>query len=275
LVGDPVDADMSALIHRYWLHKVGLDADYRTRKIPAGHLMDGLSHLRDHLARTRDDPQWRGCSVQSPLKEAAAALVDRKRPMAARLGSVDLVIRDGRSLVGCNSAAIGFMAPLLGHISALPSRRALLIGAGCRARTIAHMLDDFGLSLVIANRHIATARRLVNELGRGDRHSAITLDDAAALPRDVALLVNATPLGAAGKAAFPVELKMLLPGAIVYDLVRDPVDTCLLRDARARDLVMVNGLEMVVAQAALSFEGLFGVRAPREYDNQLRLLITP
>lgn len=275
LIGDPAEAGPATLIHRYWLHKAGIDADYRSRRIPAGSLIDSMANLRDYLARARENPWWHGCTLLSPLKEAAAALVDRRRPMAARLGIVDLIVRDGGTLVGCNSAAIGFMAPLLRRLEALPVRRALLIGAGCHARTIAHVLDDFGLDLVIANRTPAQARRLVAELGRKDRHRAVPLKAAAAMAGEIGLLVNATPLGGTGQPPFPLTPETLLPGALVYDLVRDPLETDLLDAARRRGLTTIHGLEMLIGQTALSFEGLFGTPAPRTWDDQLSLLLVP
>src|SRR6218665_1868465 len=172
-VGDPVEVDASTIVHRYWLHKTRIDAEYRIRQISAGSLLDSASHLRDYLARLREDPCWRGCNIIAPLQEAAAALVDQRRPMAARLGTVDLIVRDGGMLTGCNSAATGFMLPLFGRISAMPSLKVLLVGAGCHARTIAHALDDLGLQLVIASRNLASARRLVAELNRGEVHKAV------------------------------------------------------------------------------------------------------
>ena len=273
LVGDPVEPGPLSLIHRYWLRKTGLKDEYRTRCVPAGSLMDSLANLRDYLARAREDPHWRGCGLLPPLKEAAAALVDRRRPMAARLGTVDLILREGSLLVGCNSAAIGFMAPLFNHLAALPTRKVLLVGAGCHGRTIAHVLDDLGLDLVIANRSPAAARRLVAELGRDGRHRAGGLDRPPGA--GFGLLVNATPLGGVGQPRFPLPLDLLAPGAIVCDLVGNPLDTGLLQAARAHGLARINRLDMLIAQAALSFEGLYGQSAPRAWDDQLRLLLAP
>jgi len=275
LVGDPEKARSSALIQSYWLHKAGHDAEYRRLRLPLGAIVDCTANLKDYLSARRDDPNWLGCSVTSPLKEIAAALVDRRDPVAARLGTVDLIVREGSMLVGRNSAAAGFMAPLLHHVPALRSRRALLVGAGCHARTIAHVLDDLGLALIICSRRLDRAERLVAELGRKGRHKAAALDRDAIKERDISLVVNATPLGGVGMLRFPLDPDTLLAGGLVYDLVSDPAETLLLSTAKRHGLVTIGGFEMLVGQAAGSFEALFGIPAPRQFDDVLRMLIMP
>jgi shikimate dehydrogenase len=275
LVGDPDLARASAVIQSYWLHKAGHDAQYRRRRLPGEAIVDCTANLREYLTTRRDDLDWLGCNVTAPLKEIAAALVDRRDPVAARLGTVDLIVRDGSRLVGSNSAATGFMAPLLPHLPRLRSRRALLVGAGCHGRTIAHVLHDLGLGLTICNRRLDRAERLVAELGGKGRHKAIGLERDAMSESDLGLMVNATPLGGVGLLRFPFDPDQLTPGAIVYDLVGDPAESLLLLTARRRGFVAISGFEMLVGQAAASFESLYGIEAPRQFDDVLRILVTP
>jgi shikimate dehydrogenase len=274
LVGDPDAARTSAVIQTYWLHKVGHEADYRRRRLPAA-LIDCSAALEDHLAERRADPAWLGCNVTSPLKEIAAALVDRRDPVAARLGTVDLIVRDGARLVGANSAACGFMAPLLPHLPALRFRRALLVGAGCHARTIAHVLNDLGLALIVCNRRLDRAERLLAELGGKGRHKAATLERDAVQGGDIGIIVNATPLGGIGMLRFPFDPGLLGPRGLVYDLVVEPGETLLLAKAKQKGLATIDGFEMLAGQSAASFEALFGIPAPRQYDKMLRMLVTP
>jgi len=275
LVGDPDKARSSALIQSYWLHKAGHDAEYRRLRLPIGALVDCTANLKDYLSARRDDPYWRGCAVTSPLKEIAAALVDRRDPVAARLGTVDLIVRDGSMLVGSNSAAAGFTAPLLPHLPALRSRRALLVGAGCHARTIAHVLNDLGLKLIICNRRLESAERLIAEIGGKDRHTAVPLDRESLKDGDIALVVNATPLGGIGMLRFPFDPDILIAGGLVYDLISDPNESLLLLRARRRGFATISGFEMLIGQAAATFEALFGIPAPRKFDDVLRMLIMP
>jgi shikimate dehydrogenase len=275
LVGDPDQARTSAVIQSYWLHKAGHDAEYRRRRLPPGPIVDCTANLPAYLSERRDDPDWLGCNVTSPLKEIAAALVDRRDPIAARLGTVDLIVRDGSTLVGSNSAAAGFMAPLLPHLPTLRSRRALLVGAGCHARTIAHVLNDLGLALIICNRRLDGAKRLVAELGGKGRHKAAALEREAVKDRDIGLVVNATPLGGIGMLRFPFDPDTLMAGGLVYDLVSDPAESMLLLTAKRHGLVTISGFEMLVGQAAASFEALFGIPAPRRFDDVVRILVMP
>ena len=78
----------------------------------------------------------------------------------------------------------------------------------------------------------------------------------------------------AGFPALPLDLALMAPEALVYDLVYDPLETPLLRAARERGLRVIDGLAMLVAQAAEAFELFFAARAPREHDAELRELLT-
>ena len=90
---------------------------------------------------------------------------------------------------------------------------------------------------------------------------------------DAALLVNASPLGMVGQEALEIDLSPLPEHAIVYDLVYAPIETPLLKAARMRDLETVDGLEMLVGQAAIAFELFFGVAPPDDGENALRALL--
>jgi len=89
----------------------------------------------------------------------------------------------------------------------------------------------------------------------------------------VSLLVNTSALGMTGQPPLMVDLSPLPEHSLVYDLVYVPLETPLLAAARARDLETVDGLEMLIGQAALAFELLFGAAPPRERDDELRALL--
>jgi shikimate dehydrogenase len=88
------------------------------------------------------------------------------------------------------------------------------------------------------------------------------------------LLINASPLGMAGFPDFPLKLDTLAPDALVFDLIYHPLDTGLLRSARARGLRTIDGLAMLIGQAAVGFEIFFGAPAARQYDVELRERLT-
>jgi len=273
VIGD--NCETLLILYRYWLGKLNLPHAYRSARVPPGAICDYLRNLHAHLAERRRDAAWLGCDVNEPLEEAAAALVNRLDPMAARLGTVDLIVREGGGLLGCNSTARAFMAPLRPHLARISRRTAMVIGSGRAARTIAHVLAESGFRLDILNRRVEHARQLVQELGPKNGHAAHSLMHPPEIVEHHSLLVNATP----ARRDFVPDLRPLLdalvPDAIVYDLAIDPAHTPLLRDANQRGHRTINGVDILLEKAALSFTDLFRHPAPRIFDRQARLLITP
>jgi shikimate dehydrogenase len=171
-------------------------------------------------------------------------------------------------LVGTNTDAAGFYAPISGLD--LTGQPIVVIGAGGAARAILFALSRVGVGRVtLLNRNPLKGAALLASFGlKGD---ALKLD--APLP-PAALLVNATSLGMAGQPPLDLDLAPLPDDAVVYDVVYAPLETGLLKAARARDLDTVDGLDMLIGQAALAFELLFGAEPPRDRDDELRALLT-
>lgn len=277
VIGDPIAQSKSPAIHKFWLGKLGIAADYRACHVAA-------SGLADYFAARRHDPAWRGCNITMPHKQAAMALVDRLDPLAQRIGAINTVLRetDG-SLSGHNTDAAGFLEPLVPLLAETHLwRMARIIGAGGAARAIIAALADKGFTLVLAARDPAKARALLDELAPGGEHHTPPLDHFAE-PTDFAfddrehlldLVVNASPLGMTGQPPLPFDLSHVPPGSTVYDIVTSPVETPLLVAARAAGFATVDGLAMLIGQAAAAFEKFFHVRAPRQHDPELRKLLT-
>ena len=277
VIGDPIVQSKSPAIHGFWLGKLGIDADYRACHVTA----EGLA---DYVASRRADPDWRGCNVTMPHKQAIMPLLDRIDPAAARIGAVNTVVRaeDG-TLTGYNTDAPGFLEPLQPLLDQTHLyRMARIFGAGGAARAIITALADQGFTLVVAARKPAQARALLDELAPRGEHHAVELVHFAP-PTDFAfddrdrildLVINASPLGMAGKAPLDVDFSHVPPGSVVYDIVTHPLDTPLLVEARQRGLETVDGLAMLIGQAAVAFEKFFGAPAPREHDAELRKVLT-
>jgi shikimate dehydrogenase len=262
LIGDPVAHSKSPVIHRFWLDRLGIAADYRAKRVGA----DGLAA---YFAARRADPAWLGCNITMPHKIAALDHVANAGDLAQSIGATNTVLRDGDRLVATNTDAAGFYAPLADiDLAGAP---VAVIGAGGAARAVLFALARCGVGPVtLVARNPLKAAMLLSALGV--RGATQGLD--APLP-PARLLVNASPLGMAGHDAFAGDLDRLPPDAIVYDLVYDPLVTPLIAAAEARGLDTIDGLEMLVGQAAVAFELLFGAAAPREHDGELRALLTP
>ena len=277
VIGDPIAQSKSPAIHKFWLGQLGIAADYRACYVTA-------AGLADYLAARRSDPDWRGCNVTMPHKQAAMALVDELDPLAARVAAVNTVVPGLDGLLrGFNTDVQGFLEPLKNQL-ALPHlvRMARVFGAGGAARAIVVALADHGFTIVLAARDPAKARELLDELAPHGEHHTPPLDHFAD-PTDFAfddrsqlfdLLVNASPLGMAGQPPLAFDFSHAPPGSVVYDIVTHPHETALLKAARAAGFATVDGLSMLIGQAAAAFEMFFGEPAPREHDAELRALLT-
>lgn len=276
VIGDPIAQSKSPAIHNFWLGKLGIDAEYRACHVrPA--------ELADYFLRKRGDPDWRGCNITMPHKQAVMPLLDAIDPEAARIGAVNTVVSDAGRLVGYNTDSPGFLEPLRDALAQRHLfRMARILGAGGAARAIVSALAKQGFTLVLAARDPGKARAMLDELAPGGEHHAIDLTHFAT-PIDFAfddreqlfdLVVNASPLGMRGQSPLAFDFSHAPPGCTVYDIVTHPLETPLLVEARAQGLATIDGLAMLIGQAAVAFEKFFGAPAPREHDAELRELLT-
>jgi shikimate dehydrogenase len=260
VIGDPVDHAKSPLIHRFWLDSLGIDADYRRTHVTA----EGLGAF---FADRGADPAWRGCNITVPHKIMALDHVADPGGVRASIGAINTAFRnEAGEVVGTNTDAGGFYAPI--SSLDLAGRPVAVIGTGGAARAILFALSRMETGPVtVLGRNPFKAAALLASFGlKGDAQPIERLPAAA-------LLVNATTLGMQGQPPLEVDLSPLPDDATVYDIVYAPLETPLLAQARARDLDTVDGLEMLVAQAAIAFEILFGAEPPRDRDDELRDLL--
>ncbi|WP_299321598.1 shikimate dehydrogenase [Parasphingopyxis sp.] len=261
VIGDPIAHSKSPLIHGFWLGKLGIDADYRATHIE----QDALA---DYFTRRKADPDWRGCNITIPHKEKALDHVADRGGLRESIGAINTVLRDEDGvLIGTNTDAAGFYAPI--SAMDLQDVSVAVIGAGGAARAVLFALKraDVG-SVMLFNRTPMKGAALLAAFGL--KGEALPLD--APLP-PASLLVNASPLGMVGQDAYVPDLESLPEAAVVYDLVYAPLETELLAAARDRNLATIDGLEMLIGQAAIAFELFFGEPAPREDDDELRELL--
>lgn len=263
VIGDPIAQSKSPIIHRFWLEALGLEADYRKTLVT-------VDELPAFFAERRADPDWRGCNITMPHKLAALDHVEDRGDVRGGIGAINTVFRaeDGGA-VGTNTDAGGFYAPLAGFD--LVGKAVTVIGAGGAARAVLFALARMGVGPVtVMNRNSLKAGALLAGFGLKGQARPLTHPLAA----DTALLINASTLGMAGQPPLDVDLAPLREDAIVYDIVYSPLETDLLAQANDRGLETVDGLEMLIGQAALAFELFFGAEPPRDRDDALRELLT-
>lgn len=252
VIGYPVAHSRSPLIHRHWLDNLGIAGSYERIEVAPGELEGFLNALpASGLA---------GGNVTIPHKEDTYRLVDRRTEAADLIGAVNtLWLEDGR-LCGDNTDAAGFAASL---DAAAPqwrkARSAVVLGAGGASRAILFALQQAGIGDIrLANRTVGRARDLAARFGSSI--SAHAWEDVAEIAAGADFLVNTTSLGMHGEGDTPVDPVVLSETAVVTDIVYTPLRTPLLAAAGAAGLVTVDGLGMLLHQAAPGFERWFGVR---------------
>ncbi len=199
-----------------------------------------------------------GFSVTRPFKVDIVPHLSELDEIAALSGSVNTVTVDNGRLCGASTDGAGVVLPLKRRTT-LKGRTVVILGAGGAARAAALALAVQGAKVTLLARDPERAADVATAVGC----SVAPLDELASQRWDV--LVNATPLG--GRDAIeesPVPASFHLPGTLVFDMVYDPLETRLLREAGAAGCVTINGLEMLLAQAAVQFETWTGYEAPTE-----------
>lgn len=278
VIGDPIAQSKSPAIHGFWLEKAGIEADYRRERVTP-------DALESYLAARRADPLWRGCNVTMPHKQAILPHLDRLDLQATRIGAVNTVLRnaDG-SLTGFNTDSAGFLEPLRHSLADRHLfRMARILGTGGAARAIVAGLADHGFTLVLAGRDRSKAQALLDELAPRGEHHAIDLSHFAD-PTDFAfddregvldLVVNASPLGMRGQPTLAFDWSHAPPGSIAYDIVTNPARTAFLSAARDAGHATIDGISMLVGQAAAAFALFFGTLPLRSADAELRDRLVP
>ena len=263
VIGDPIAHSRSPLIHQFWLQKVGLDIDYRATLVTRA----GLSAF---LAERRKDPNWRGCNVTMPLKLDAVIEADEASDRAVATGAANLLVpKDGKLLAG--NTDVGAVLRLLGpRLEKGSDGGVTLLGNGGAARAVLVALRMLAIEDVrIQARDLGAAYKLAVEFGLGQEPQPFTLPIASEG------LVNATPMGMTGVQSVPIDIIAMPAGGWVFDMVTNPAETPLLAAAKAKGLQAIDGLAMLVEQAADSFRLLFGKDAPRQYDAELMQRLKP
>jgi 3-dehydroquinate dehydratase / shikimate dehydrogenase len=246
IIGEPVSHSASPAIHNSAFSALKLDFVYLP--IEVDHLGDFFARFVTPSSREMD---WnlRGLSVTIPHKVAVMPLLDEVDEVAAAIGAVNTVVVDGGRLLGYNTDASGAMKPLLRALS-LKGARCSVIGAGGAARAVLYGLVNQGAEVTVFARDRQKARALADTFQCG----LAPLESLERIEADV--LINATPIGMQGhsRGHSPVRLAALPPPRVVYDLVYNPLETRLLREARMAGCQTIGGLDMLIDQAALQFE---------------------
>jgi shikimate dehydrogenase len=238
VIGSPVRHSLSPALHNAAFEQLGVDWVYTAFDVPHGRAQAAVDAMRALGIG--------GLSVTMPLKESIAQAVDSLDPAATALRSVNTVVpqADG-SLRGYSTDGAGFVASLAAAGVDVDGRTVCVLGAGAAARAIIDALGRAGVArIAVLNRTFSTAQEATHLAG------AVGAIGAAHDVRDADLVINATSIGM-GSDDLPCDPAVLRVGQVVADIVYHPRDTALLQAARAAGATTVDGLGMLVHQAAL------------------------
>jgi shikimate dehydrogenase len=252
VIGWPVRQSVSPLLHSHWLKEHGIKGAYIALPIEPANFGRCVAVL--------PLMGFAGANVTVPHKEAAFALASPLDDDARGTGAVNTLVFEDDKIAGMNTDVRGFAASLAETLGPDAARRgpATVLGAGGAARAVVWALQRAGSPEIrLVNRTPARADALARSANGSIR--VVPWGDWRAALADVGLLVNTTSLGMTGKPALEIALDHLPSHAAVADIVYNPLETGLLRAAKARGHRTMDGLGMLMHQAVPAFAAWFGI----------------
>ncbi len=268
VIGHPIGHSKSPLIHNYWIEKYGLSGSYEAVDIACENLKAGVENLRDK--------GFAGFNATIPHKEALLDLCDTLDDTARACGAVNTVVFKDGKIRGYNTDAFGFITNIRAAAPDFDFAKgpATVIGAGGAARAVLFGLIEAGVPKIrLANRTRAKAEALVQSLDPQQKViETLDWDQRHAALDGANFVVNTSSLGMDKQPALELSLDDLPPAALVTDIVYSPLETDLLKNAKARGNQTVTGIGMLLHQARPAFEKWFGVLPDVDETLQERVL---
>ncbi|MCO6430131.1 MAG: shikimate dehydrogenase [Deltaproteobacteria bacterium] len=255
IIGDPIEASLSPLIHNAGYQACDIGEEFvfvaaRVESSAIGQAVAGLKVLG-----------VRGITCTMPHKTTVMQYLDEIDPIAAKIGAVNTVVRNGSSLKGYNTDWIGVVEPLQDMVK-LQGVSVALLGAGGAARAACYGLSAAGAEVTVYNRSIDRASQLASDFGCSSAPVEL-------FSKDHRIVVNATSVGMApGIDESPLPPSVLHREQIVFDMVYHPLETRLIRDARKAGAHAIYGTEMLLHQAGAQFKLYTGRAAPLDSMRQ-------
>ncbi|MGI9514121.1 MAG: shikimate dehydrogenase [Anderseniella sp.] len=264
ILGHGITYSRSPLIHGYWMKKYGVDSEYGICDLTAEQLPDFLKSIRTG--------KFAGCNITTPHKQAVIPYLDALDDAASAIGSVNTIYRRDGLLRGTSTDGAGY----IGHLRTahpdlqLKNAKVLILGAGGAARSIADALVQCGCSEVhVANRTLQKARDIAGL--RPGIIKPVAWDNVHSVAGHVGLVVNTTSLGMIGRQPLVFPVASTRRDCVISDIVYAPLETELLAQARELGRPVLDGLGMLLHQAAPGFQLWFGIEP--EVTDELRTLV--
>ena len=264
VIGDPIDHSLSPNIHNAAFRHLKLDHTYIAYKIPAGELSAGIEALKTIKIT--------GFNVTIPHKIEMMKFLDEMDTTCKVIGAVNTVLNEDGKLKGYNTDMIGFLDPIKKKNLTIKDSQVLLLGAGGAARAIVTaMVKEKSGKITIVNRTLENANRLAEFTKKiGGDADTVSIQEANKLITDYKFIINSTSIGMRNEPS-PISTENISKNSIVYDLVYQPINTDLIKKSKENGATIIYGYQMLLSQAACSFEIWHKMEAP--YDVMKKTLL--
>ncbi|MGD6806731.1 MAG: shikimate dehydrogenase [Candidatus Bathyarchaeia archaeon] len=261
VIGDPIEHSLSPIMHNAAFQALGLDYVFLAFKVKSSCVPDAVNGMRALNIR--------GLNVTMPHKSTVMANLDRIDLSAQIISSVNTILNKENLLFGFNTDGVGAVKALKENGVELKGRKVLLLGAGGAARAIAYSMAKEGDELAVLNRTAKQAQALAKLLEKSANkkiaYGSLSPSDIEKNLQDSDIIINATSVGMKPHPdESPIPAKLLRPDLSVMDIVYNPLETKLVKEAKAAGAKVVSGVEMLIYQGAASFEIWTGKSAPVE-----------
>lgn len=253
VIGDPIEHSLSPIMHNAAFRQLGINCVYHAFRVSFENITSAILGAKAL--------GFGGLNVTIPLKEKALDVVDAD-PLTKKIGAVNTIdFKD--KIIGYNTDGIGAKRALEKHDIDVADKRVLLLGSGGAARAIAFQFAKDGATLIIANRTVSRAVELAQEVRTMGDAIGTGLEDLPILIKKADILVNSTSVG-----MFPrmdetlITADQMHSGLVVFDVVYNPIETRLLREAKKAGALTIDGVDMLVHQGAESFRIWTSQNAP-------------
>lgn len=254
VMGDPIAHSMSPDIHNDAFEKENIEAVYHHFHVTKEGLNDAMKGMKALGIE--------GFNITIPHKTSIIPFLDEVDELALAIGAVNTVVNKNGRFIGYNTDGKGFFKSLCDEISGdIKAKKTLVIGAGGAARAIYFTLVKEGVKQVdIANRTKERAAQLVSDCPYDKVSKALSIIEAEESLSQYDLIIQTTSSGMSPELDHsPLKVDQLKTGAIVSDIIYNPLQTKLLREAGEKGAETQNGLGMFINQAALAFEIWTGI----------------
>lgn len=268
VIGEPIEHTLSPIMHNAAFQALNLDYVFLAFRVKSPEVETAVNGMRALNIR--------GLNVTMPHKTAVINHLDRVDLSAQIVNSVNTVLNKENLLFGFNTDGVGAVRALKENGVELKGRKVLLLGAGGAARAIAYAIAKEADELAVLNRTVKQAQALAKLLEKSFNKKIVSASlspsDVQCNLQDSDILINATSVGMKPKAEeSPVPPKTLRKNLAVMDIVYNPLETKLAKDAKTAGAKVVSGIEMLIYQGAASFEIWTGKSAPVEVMRQAAL----